>query len=494
MILRFKYFFSFVLLCNYMVAQNFDKSMVPEPIFDENKDLIRLYYEAWQSAYDHIKYQEGVVQSPYVDEAFWDHCIWIWDTEFMVLFCKYAPDVFPGIESLNNFYAPIHDGAKSTLRINHPDNPPFFAWVEYEYFQMTGDLDHVKRLMNETKYLQKHFEWFHNLKPGTKLDFVHDVIAVEWQDLGYKWGGIQSGMDNTPRGRNMRKQLLWIDAISQQTLSAFYIAKLCKISGNKADEQKFTEYYKNLKKIINTYYWDSQDGFYYDITADLHEFVKVVTPASYWAVLAEVPNKKQAYQMMLKSMDENKLGGVVPWVTVSRDDKQFNSKLGNYWQGSVWLPTAYMGIKSLEKYSFLQQASEQAETIVKHMSLTHDDFVPHTIWECYNPNTPKPAERVREGNYVRPDFCGWSALGPISLFIENVIGFYKVDASEKSVYWHLHHKTMHGIKDFKFGNIVTDIIYNDQKITVQSNREYNLYVNDRKFKIRKGLNQFKYFY
>ena len=111
------------------------KELLPQPVFSENPHFVDLYWKTWELAWGRVKYQEGVFQSPYMDENLWDDTIWIWDTEFMVLFCRYAPDIFPGIESLDNFYESILNKKSSSLRIQHPDNPPFYSWVEYEYYK-----------------------------------------------------------------------------------------------------------------------------------------------------------------------------------------------------------------------------------------------------------------------------------------------------------------------------------------------------------------------
>ena len=66
------------------------------------------------------------------------------------------------------------------------------------------------------------------------------------------------------------------------------------------------------------------------------------------------------------ALKDDKLGGMVPWVSVARDDEQFDPD-GDYWRGSVWLPTAYMGIKALEKYGFFDLADKNAEAILEHM-------------------------------------------------------------------------------------------------------------------------------
>lgn len=168
-----------------------------------------------------------------MDEGLWDNSIWIWDTEFMVMFCRYAPHVFPGIESLNNFYETILNKQPTSLRVWHPDNPPFYSWIEHEYYKVTNDKEHLKNLMLNNKFPQRHYNWFEGLKRGTRLHFEHAEILLEKKDLGYLWGNVQSGMDNTPRGRDKRDNLLWMNALAQQATSALYISRLAKEVGDK---------------------------------------------------------------------------------------------------------------------------------------------------------------------------------------------------------------------------------------------------------------------
>ena len=86
-----------------------DKSLLPQPVYSPDPGLVDLYWAAWDLAWGRVKHQDGIPQSPYMDENLWDDTIWIWDTEFMVLFCRYAPSLFPGIQSLDNFYKTILD-------------------------------------------------------------------------------------------------------------------------------------------------------------------------------------------------------------------------------------------------------------------------------------------------------------------------------------------------------------------------------------------------
>lgn len=481
---------------------SFDRALIPQPVFDAEPGYVELYWKAWEQAYAHVKWQKGLVQPLYMDEGLWDDTIWIWDSEFMVMFCKYAPKLFPGIQTLDNFYYTMLEDSGSSLRIQHPDNPPFFAWVENDYYKLTGDKEHIRELLMDKKFLQRYWDLFPTLSPERRLQFDHYPMALRYRGIGYEWNGISSGMDNTPRTR-AGKGMLWVDAISQQALSALYISRLAKVAGDGATSREFAKKWKELRRIVNKYYWDDSDGCYYDIvpapsgeTASVEDVqtspsawrtTGILTPASFWPMLAEIPSKAQARRMTEFALRPDKLGGEVPWVTVSRDDPDFDANDGWYWRGSMWLPTAYMGIKALEKYDFMEAADTTAEQVLSWMLRTWRDYKPHTIWECYSPTAPAPSSN--HGKRVRPDFCGWSALGPISLFIENVLGFHDIDASSRTVRWDIRHDCRHGLNNLTFGDTTTDLLYDPaaSTVTIRSNKPYCLILNGKSHRIRAGV-------
>lgn len=475
---------------------------IPRVVFPE-KDLVDLYEKTWEIAADRVrKGPQGLPASPYLDENCYDDQIWIWDACFMVMFSKYAPKAYPGKQTLENLYYPILEDRPTPLRIHLRDNPPLFAWTEYNNYIFTNDKEHIKHVLEDKQYLQRYFEYFNTVAPGDRRPEIspnpifRDVVKDQQGKItGYTWTGGASGMDNTPRGRDAGgyNKIMWIDAISQQALSALYISRIARQYGDKAQARIWTKRYEDLKKIINEHYWDAQDGFYYDINIVTGEPCRIKTPASFWAMLAEIPDRQQAGQMVVYLTDEHFLGGEYPWVSLSRDDKDHNARTGDYWRGGIWLPMAYMGTKALEKYGYYELADKLAEKVVRQQLRTYKAVTPHTIWECYSPSADEPSTEV--GRRSRPDFCGWSALGPISLFIENMLGFREIDALNQKVNWNLKKKNgTHGLRNLKFGNIVTDILYNNEtnQIEVKANHPYTLTVNGKKYKINSGQSRISY--
>lgn len=497
------------------------KKYIPHPICEDFPGFEELYIKAWELAYDHIKNIDGMPQNPYMDEAFCDTQVWIWDSCFMSLFCKYAREVFPGVETLKNFYEVLYNGKTlpvvippegepdwtgtipgqpTNIKVHLADNPPLFAWAEYENALMSGDKEYIKDLLYNKKFLQKHYEWFESLKKYEKIENVRLATNLISEELGYKWEGGCSGMDNTPRGRKgehaiefrpNNPDMLWIDAICQQTLSAEYISAMFELLGDKGQAEYWHKKYEDKKEIINRFYWDSEDEFYYDIDCKTHDFYKVKTIASYWPLMADIAGKERAQKLVDHAKNPNEFGGKVPLVSLSRDDADYCEN-GKYWRGSIWLPNVYSTLKGMVNYGFYDEAYDMAVKIVDHMYRTYLDVEPHTIWECYAPEYAKPGGvQSGSGNFSRPDFCGWSALGPISVYIEFVLGFHKIDAFAKKIVWKkpTELKGKVGIKNLKFGNVVTDIEACGNICKVTSNESYTLEINGNSYDILSGENE-----
>lgn len=499
-------------------AKNY-KDFIPHPVCEAYPQYNQFYEKAWELAFEHIKFIDGMPQNPYMDEAFCETQVWIWDTCFMTLFCKYAREVFPGVETLRNFYETLYGDKKMPfvippdnepawtravpgepyrIRVHIADNPPLFAWAEYENALMSGDREYVKTFL-ESGILQKHFEWFDSLTERTFLDGVFLSTMITKTDKGYHWEGGTSGMDNTPRGRQTEHcevqrpnnpDMLWIDSICQQALAANMIAKLFALIGDEENKTLWKSRYQEKKDIVNRYYWDAEDQFYYDIDSNTEAFYKVMTIASYWTLTAEIASEEQAEHLVKQLYNKKTLHGNAPFLSLSRNDPDYQPS-GQYWRGGVWLPTAYATVKGLENYRKFQDAHILATELLEHMYKTYVEFEPHTIWEAYSPETYKPATNEHgRGEYSRPNFCGWSALGPISMYIEQVLGFHSIDAFKNIVKWEkpADIKGKIGIQNLRFGDVATDIVADGTYCTVISNAPYTLMINGIKHVIKAGEN------
>lgn len=157
------------------------------------------------------------------------------------------------------------------------------------------------------------------------------------------------------------------------------------------------------------------------------------TIASFWPLAAGVVPPERAQRVIAHLRNAAEFGGQRPFPSVSRDDPDFHAATGEYWCGAIWLPTAYMALQGLKAYGETALADTLARRLLEQMVRTFHAVEPATIWECYAPEADAPSTEY--GRRVRPDFCGWSALGPINLFLEHIIGLREVNAPEARVVW-----------------------------------------------------------
>ena len=157
----------------------------------------------------------------------------------------------------------------------------------------------------------------------------------------------------------------------------------------------------------------------------------------------------------------------------------------------MWLPTAYAALRGLADYGYFDISRDASRKILDYMLKTYESYEPHTIWECYSPSEYAPGTTADNKGISKPDFCGWSALGPISLYIEYILGFCSIDAFENTVEWRRPRDLGErvGIENLRFGKVVTDIVAEGDVCTVRSNAPYTLTVDGKTYEIKTGENK-----
>jgi len=444
------------------------KEKLPHPVMTENADWIDMYFKCWELAFQH--YRNPPAGSPFVsdilDEAF-NANIFQWDMIFMTMFARYAHEIFPAVNSLDNFYCRQHSSGYICREISektgedfvfmgreHTINPPLFSWAEIESFKNTGDASRFKMVF---PVLEKYVEWLNrDGEPALAGD------SVNWHNYGRKstksvhhlyWNtGLGSGMDNTPRGGNG-----WVDMSCQMIIQYENLAEMSAILGEIRKEEFFRTEANKIKNRINKYCWDEVDGFYYDIdSAGNH--VKWKTAGSFWTLLAGVASREQAMRLAGHLEDSTTFLRKNVFPTLAADQNGYDPN-GGYWLGAVWAPTNYVIIKGLEKYGYEDFAAESAERYLSEMYKVYRNT--GTVWENYS------AEFSEPGVPAKPDFVGWTGIGPIALLIENILGF-RVNAYENKLLWRITRKDRHGIKNLMIGNNSINVICKERESFEQS--------------------------
>lgn len=482
---------------------------LPEPVLENSPDWVELYYAAWEMAWSKITRgtsQNGFVKY-YMDEGF-NELIYQWDTNFMAAFGIYANDLFPAIQSLDNFYNKQRDDGyiqrvywESSGKIaNEPTedepmvNPPLFAWIELKNYKLTGDKDRLEKVLS---ILVKYYSW------------IEKNMRTKWGNGLYYNTPLGSGMDNTPREGVGKGG--YIDMSAQQALAAKCISEIAGVVNKDLIQKAFHDNYESLKMIINYNAWNSETGFYFDLKQD-GSLSSTKHIGAFWTLISQVAdeNKFNELKKHLINPGEFWRPNLVP--ALSYDDLRYDVR-GHYWLGSVWAPTNYMVVKGLEKYGEYNLAYRIAENHLKNICYVYYNFKPEeeklafeeryaddyrTIWECYSAEFLTPATRWDDTFYSRQDFVGWSGLGPIAMLIENIIGI-NIDVPNNEIVWRINRTDKHGIKNLNFGDQKIELICTPKNdvyefvINCKSKFDLKIFIKSQKFvkEINSGINIFQ---
>jgi hypothetical protein len=459
---------------------------LPSPIYDEDTLLVRTYWKAWQLACTHFyEPAEGTgYVSQFIDAAF-NANIFLWDTSFMTMFCRYAAGLVPGIGSLDNFYAKQHEDGEICREINRStgvdfapwrnlENKPLFtrwgfneadtnttstipyigrtapaknpyctldaldnpmlSWAELESYRMTNDRARLKLVIDPLVHYYRALQTY--LRQGNGL------YVTDW-----------ASMDNSPRNIFLKGGGQGVDISAQMVMFARDLAEISRIIGRTAEAKKFEREADELSGTINEKMWNKDKRFYYDLTADGKQ-APVKTIAAYWTLLSRTASGDQARALAGDLTNPKTFGRVNPVPTVSADEPDYHGE-GGYWKGAVWVPTNTMVIRGLERNGYDSLAREIAMKHVRCVAKVFDET--GTIWENYAPDSLAPGRHAGSGTLVMKDFVGWSGIGPIMYFLEYAVGL-KADAPANTLVWTIRSGKRSGCERFRFNNHVVSLI------------------------------------
>ena len=423
---------------------------LPRIICERHPEWVEIYDLAWKIGFGNIEYPQKEGWKPQLSCMPGAGIIWQWDSCFMTLFARYANGAMPVTNNLDNLYRlQREDGYMSmAYKIENEKeaygeriNPPLFAWVEWEYFLVSGDDARFQKIM---PILAKYYEWVKQHR--------RRISGLYWfEDTG------STGMDNSPRSGYAALDLkgsdvCFIDLACQQALSALYLAKMAAHLKDHARESYFLSEFETLRNLINAHHWSEKIGFFFDLfsmssAGARHNFINVKTAASFWAILADVADDAQVKKLIEHLLNPHEFWTPHPVATLSADDPNYDP-LGGYWLGGVWAPVNYMIASGLKKRGWDAAARELAGKHLDAMCKVMKDEKYGGIWECYSPEFMRPATNKRK-QFVRNNFVGWSGLGPIAMLIEHIFGL-SFDAGTNTITWAIATPGKHGIQNLRF--------------------------------------------
>jgi hypothetical protein len=171
--------------------------------------------------------------------------------------------------------------------------------------------------------------------------------------------------------------------------------------GKKADAKEYEKHARVLAKTINTVFWDTKDGFYYDRNEKTGQQIRVKSIVGFLPLWAGIASPEQAQRLVQDHLlNTNEFWLSYPIATYAKTQPDFYEGVKSTecnWRGNAWIPTNYMIFHGLLQYGYNDVARQLAlrtfEMVLDRNSVTR---------EFYNSDTGL-------GNGMNP-FWGWSTL------------------------------------------------------------------------------------
>ncbi|MCQ2380703.1 MAG: hypothetical protein MJ025_07270 [Victivallaceae bacterium] len=367
--------------------------------------------------------------------------IFQWDTAFSALWAKYYPREFFIENSLDNFYR-LQDERGFISRQYLPDGrslwgreypisyaPPLLGWAELELYRETGDRARLARVF---PHLVHQFHWniehyrrddglfftdswgcgmddiprwnsVSELTPEGGVPVDRGIIAMEGSEGDKKFQSLLKW--NEAHHFDWNRQVGWCDASCQMAFAALKLSSIAAICGDAECEREMLEFHSEESAIINELCYDEREGFYFDRLGEgrvMHRHV-----GAFWALAARVATDESAGRLISELKNPNRFGMPCGVPGIAADDPEFNLERG-YWRGPVWAPVNYMVLRGLAAYGEDRLAKTIAQRI-HHAAMELFEST-GTVWENYRPDRSD----IPSANANR-DFCGWSALIPVTI-------------------------------------------------------------------------------
>lgn len=277
--------------------------------------------------------------------------MWLWDSCYhsfgvnLVVHPTPTTGVTLGWESVRSFLGTADSEGGSAWEILptalhqkvDQTQPPLLAWAVWENYLAAKEAGvETKELLRRLNYSAPKLAAYLRWDVMHRGDLTHKTPLLCWS------GGIESGMDNSPRFDFLpNRQMAAVDFSVFFARDASFLAKICHELGDAACESEWLNTSLKVSSAVHNMLWDEENGLYLDrmVTEDQSIFseVKAVTGLlPMW--LNDIP-KDRVPKLLAAIRDPRKFGTKVPLASVARSTPSFSTDM---WRGPMWINTNYM--------------------------------------------------------------------------------------------------------------------------------------------------------
>jgi glycogen debranching enzyme len=363
-----------------------------------------------------------------------------WDTAFHVMaLCHLNPQkARENVDAL--LLLQREDGLipNAPLRAGDQDlrsQPPIIFYAVKKYFELTGDLESVRRWFPK---LVLYYEWWSNWGdpapslPGLVAPFsgvrpTTRLLSSLMRTMGVRKERFanpavlaicSTGMDNHPtydfaEGRTIRIGCLHYLALEDLLLNSALVAGaevLAELAAllNKGDlAARFQTERRRRATLVNEYMWDEEDCFYFPVQWSGVK-VRVKSIQAFAPLWAGIPKRKEGSKLLGHLSSPGEFWGRYGVPTVAFDDPKhltpqpdwMCSKDPYYWRGTIWAPTTVLTFEGLRRY--------QRKDLARDLALKWMELVKKAGFAEYFYPEGRPGK-------ANPEDFGWTAAATVYL-------------------------------------------------------------------------------
>ena len=317
----------------------------------KDKKYERLYYKALSVQKVNVRSAEGRIPCTWTTPDRVPHKqMWLWDSVFHALAIatynqELAKDCIRSVLSQQREDGFIASMVSPYSRA-YETQPQVLAWGTWLVYKKTGDKAFLAECVEK---LDKYLTWDKKNRDKNHNGLLEWLVEPEYTEC--KSG--ESGQDNSPRFE-FDEDMDAMDFSAFQAQDSEYLSKIYAELDNAEKSKEWKNYSDYVKSQMNALLWDEDDGVYYD-RLEGGEFTKVLTPSSFFPLMAGVPSKEQAEKMVKTLTNPDLLWTKLPLATVAKTHSMYGTDM---WRGGVWLNLNYFIIKGLYKYGYNEIAEE----------------------------------------------------------------------------------------------------------------------------------------
>lgn len=317
----------------------------------KDKRYERLYYKALSVQKVNVHTPEGRIPCMWTTPDRVPHRqMWLWDSVFHAIAIvtynqELAKDCIRSVlsQQWENGFIPAMMNPYTTV---DQTQPQVLAWGTWEVYQKTKD----KAFLSEcVEKLDKYLTWDRKNRDKNGNGLLEWFVEPDYTEC--KSG--ESGQDNSPRFE-FDEDMDAVDFSTFQAWDAEYLSLIYAELGNEEKSREWKEYSDYIKAQVNALLWCDEDGTYYDRLRS-GELTKVLTPSSFFPMIAGIPSREQAEKMVKTLTNPQLLWTKLPLSTVSTKHPMYGTDM---WRGGVWMNINYFVMKGLKKYGYDELAEE----------------------------------------------------------------------------------------------------------------------------------------